>query len=227
MTGQLTTPASQSIASGGGSGTIEVRATGGGDAAMSFHRPGVFACNFGLGSDNNFYFGGWSYGATAYKLWSTRDFGYIPQPNLGFTPVQQAGGAFQAGNKIYIGWDNARLRAQVDGVDLQRFWMDYGTSQSFAGNGYQVFPNGLVFQWGSSVLTADVNGVGYVTFPTAFPTACRLAIVNNGDLNTGPLALMSTGSTSTTQLQVRAMYSYGGIPYGNTTLRFNWMATGQ
>lgn len=37
---------------------------------------------------------------------------------LAFTPVQQGGGANQATNKVYLGWDGARLRAQVDNTDL-------------------------------------------------------------------------------------------------------------
>jgi hypothetical protein len=40
------------------------------------------------------------------------------QANLGFTPVQQSGGAYQQSNKIYIGWDGSQLRAQVDSLDL-------------------------------------------------------------------------------------------------------------
>ncbi|BDD79589.1 hypothetical protein [Burkholderia phage FLC9] len=35
-----------------------------------------------------------------------------------FTPVQQGGGANQGTNKIYLGWDGARLRLQVDSSDL-------------------------------------------------------------------------------------------------------------
>ncbi|MDX5413412.1 MAG: hypothetical protein LPK02_10240 [Rhodobacterales bacterium] len=44
------------------------------------------------------------------------------QGNLGFTPIQQGGGAGQGANKIYIGWDAAggRLRAQVDASDIGR-----------------------------------------------------------------------------------------------------------
>jgi len=45
------------------------------------------------------------------------------QGALGFWPVQQGGGAYQAGSKIYIGWDGGGLRAQVDGTDLGRFYM--------------------------------------------------------------------------------------------------------
>jgi len=134
MTGQITTPGSQAIGYGGGAGTLEVRASGAGDACMSFHRPGAFACNFGLGTDNNFYFGGWSFGATAYRFWTTRDFNYTPQPSLGFTPVQQNGGAYHQGNKIYIGWDGANLRAQVDATDLGKIATE-GRGVGFLSNG--------------------------------------------------------------------------------------------
>lgn len=37
---------------------------------------------------------------------------------LSFTPVQQGGGANQGNNKVFLGWDGARLRLQVDSSDL-------------------------------------------------------------------------------------------------------------
>ena len=40
------------------------------------------------------------------------------QNNLGFTPVQQGGGAHQGSNKVYLGWDGSALRCQVDSTDL-------------------------------------------------------------------------------------------------------------
>jgi hypothetical protein len=40
------------------------------------------------------------------------------QAALGFTPIEQGGGAGQLGNKIRIGWGGAGLKAQVDGTDL-------------------------------------------------------------------------------------------------------------
>lgn len=49
---------------------------------------------------------------TAYDLASTK------QPNLGFMPVQQGGGAGQEGQKIYIGWSPSGLKAQADVLDL-------------------------------------------------------------------------------------------------------------
>ena len=36
---------------------------------------------------------------------------------LGFTPVQQGGGAGQLSNKVYIGWSGSELKAQVDVSD--------------------------------------------------------------------------------------------------------------
>ena len=40
------------------------------------------------------------------------------QAALGFTPVQQGGGANQYASKIYLGWDGGAVRVQVDGSDM-------------------------------------------------------------------------------------------------------------
>lgn len=44
------------------------------------------------------------------------------QASLGYTPVRQGGGANQGTNTIYIGWDGAGLRYQVDSTDRGRLW---------------------------------------------------------------------------------------------------------
>lgn len=49
---------------------------------------------------------------TAYNLARNK------QANLGFTPVQQGGGAGQEEQKIYIGWSPSGLKAQADVLDL-------------------------------------------------------------------------------------------------------------
>jgi hypothetical protein len=49
---------------------LEVYSDNGREAVMSFHRHNVFAGYFGLGTDNNLRYGGWSYGSVCYKLWS-------------------------------------------------------------------------------------------------------------------------------------------------------------
>lgn len=66
----------------GGSSYVEIRApTSTADPFISFHRPGSFACNFGLGNDQNMRFGGWSHGGNYWKLWSERDFTGFPLSN--------------------------------------------------------------------------------------------------------------------------------------------------
>lgn len=48
--------------------------------------------------------------------------GTIPQPDLGFTPVQQGGGTNMGTNKVYIGWrsDSQGIQTQVDVTDTGR-----------------------------------------------------------------------------------------------------------
>ena len=85
MTGTLQTAGSNAtIAGGGGSTALWCMSTGSTDAYMSFHRPGVYAVNFGLASDNNFYYGGWSVGAgSQYVFWTSALCGY-PASNARF-----------------------------------------------------------------------------------------------------------------------------------------------
>jgi hypothetical protein len=56
--------AAVSGSTGGNAGAAgpELFGVGGGAAMMSFHRPGSFACNFGLDVDNVLRIGGWSMG---------------------------------------------------------------------------------------------------------------------------------------------------------------------
>lgn len=46
----------------GGQGGPQIQGQGGGAAMLSFHRPGYYAINFGLGTDNQLRTGGWSRG---------------------------------------------------------------------------------------------------------------------------------------------------------------------
>lgn len=56
--------------------------------------------------------------ASAKAVKTAYDLARSKQPNLGFTPVQQGGGAGQEGQKIYIGWSPSGLKAQADVLDL-------------------------------------------------------------------------------------------------------------
>jgi hypothetical protein len=57
---------------GGGSFMVQ---TQGGEAFVTYHVPGSFACNFGLAANGYFYIGGWSLGSgNLYQMWTSRDF---------------------------------------------------------------------------------------------------------------------------------------------------------
>lgn len=59
--------------------------------------------------------------------------------NLGFTPVQQGGGAGQGANKIYLGWSTTKLRAQVDATD-QGYILTEKQDGGVGGAGYRGLP---------------------------------------------------------------------------------------
>lgn len=69
---------------------------------------------------------GFASGNSVYPYFRHKDNGqvYYLQPQLGFTPVEQGGGAGQASNKIKYGWDNQGrgMRTQVDSTDMGLQW---------------------------------------------------------------------------------------------------------
>ena len=78
------------------------------------------------------------------------------QASLGFTPVQQSGGAGQTTNKIYIGWSASGLKAQVDGSDLGTFVF-----------GGAVVSNGRLAMAGDAAFMAPPVNTFYEPFPGA------------------------------------------------------------
>lgn len=75
------------------------------------------------------------------------------QASLGFTPVQQGGGANQMTNKVKIGWGtDSRLRVTVDSTDLGYFW----TSNNLNPSAYMPFSGGA---FTGMVYTSSINGV--------------------------------------------------------------------
>ncbi|MGN7124373.1 hypothetical protein [Methylorubrum thiocyanatum] len=114
------------------------------DPRIKIDRNGVGGFSFLVHSDNRLYIqkeAGWAYqnnvvsfGADG-SIW-TNQFGDLNsriedrayawaatrQANLGFTPVEQGGGAYMGTNKIRIGWDGpaSACRLQVDNLELER-----------------------------------------------------------------------------------------------------------
>lgn len=94
------------------------------------------------------------------------------QQDLGFTPVQQGGGANQLTNKVKIGWGtDSRLRVTVDATDLGYFWTSSNLNPSsymplsggaFTGMTYTASLNGAMVQgYGNSSLEVrSASGTG-------------------------------------------------------------------
>ncbi len=150
------------------------------------------------------------------------------QANLGFTPVQQGGGAGQeGGNKIYLGWSGQYPLLQVDFLNVGRIWADNEAPRSLAQNGYQKFPGGVILQWGRS--TTSGRGDFRQVFPTTFPNACGAvsAIMDSGSLAPSNAALVNTSNVDQSGFDIRARVissgGYVGDQPGNTAL---WMAIG-
>jgi hypothetical protein len=127
--------------------------------------------------------------------WVTGNF----EPLLGFTPVQQGGGASQGLNKIYLGWDGLELRLQVDATDMGGLASTSWTTANFEpllnftpvqqGGGHGQGTNKIYLGWDSvngnlrlQVDATDMGGLvrlnqinsslyphGYQLFPPVFP----------------------------------------------------------
>ncbi|MEF2073471.1 gp53-like domain-containing protein [Consotaella aegiceratis] len=144
---------------------------------------------------------------------------------LGYTPVQQGGGADQLANKIYLGWTSGNgLKAQVDATDLGKVWIDQQatTALGAAYSGYQKLPSGLILQWGTTTATLDSSGNGVFAYPTTFPTKCIVLLVANGGSPVAGQAFhVSAPAYSTSQ------GSYGVRPNpGAVITRVNFIAIG-
>ncbi|MBZ7920563.1 hypothetical protein LAC81_02020 [Ensifer adhaerens] len=137
---------------------------------------------------------------------------------LGYTPVQQGGGAGQGTNKVYVGWSASGLKAQVDVTDLGKIWTD-----SLAGgapsSGWVKFPSGLILQSGSTVVSTNASADGSISFPSAFPTACTSVVGVGGD-TTVPSTDLKIGALTTTAFNFRAPGA------ASTPVRVNWIAWG-
>lgn len=118
------------------------------------------------------------------------------QDSLGFTPVQQGGGAGQHTNKLFIGWSGSRIKAQVNDTDQGNLvtdeYLGNGTlPASFAslsstgivtrgggiiassqnGNGRWVkYDNGLIQQWSTTANLPPLGAASVINLPISFST---------------------------------------------------------
>ena len=95
---------------------------------------------------------------------------------LGFTPVQQGGGASQGNDKVYIGWDGANPRMQINSTDFGKMalFQDFkqitgGAISSGLGYIYHQSADGTIIQGSAGV---SPTGSDFISFPKKFPTTC-------------------------------------------------------
>jgi hypothetical protein len=99
---------------------------------------------------------------------------------LGFTPVQQGGGAGQGTNKIYFGWQGNDALLQVDGTSFgadwplrsrngAKLWVSFDAAGTIRGS-FNV----------NSITKADL-GVYYINFTNALPDTNYAAVVGGGN----------------------------------------------
>ncbi|MFS0720738.1 gp53-like domain-containing protein [Brevundimonas phoenicis] len=145
-------PVDNTIARGNldfGRGALEVRAkTGDGAAYLTFHRPGQFAAFFGVDTDGELKFGGWSLGEVSYRIWSERN---LRQAN----PAEAAAGV-----------------AHDRFITPSALW---SFAKSIGPNGYQQIPGtDLIIQWGVSN-GSHPEGAVHAALPVAFGGGCLFA----------------------------------------------------
>jgi hypothetical protein len=101
-------------------------------------------------------------------------------------------------------------------------------------SGWQKLPSGLIVQWGTATVGASglVTSGGTVTWPTAFPAACRLALASpGGPANSANGYLPSCGfqsfSTTGGALVCDTLTGGSATPiYFNQTAPVRWIAFG-
>jgi hypothetical protein len=122
------------------------------------------------------------------------------QASLGFTPVQQGGGAGQLSNKLYLGWDGTQIKVQVDSTDFGGIalkstlsganagdvgsyaWLlqpNYSSTGLVEGNTYA--GSGLVY----FAMMSGSNGGVYIGFTGSSPAGTWRSMGFNNDPNGG------------------------------------------
>lgn len=96
---------------------------------------------------------------------------------------------------------------------------DFREAQQLGATGYQVFPGGLIRQWGTA--TTGANGSVEITFPREFPNNC--AAFKCEEIASGPSGIVfshaAPGTTGTTVF-------CSGAGTTNAIKSFDWEAIG-
>ena len=105
-------------------------------------------------------------------------------------------------------------------------------TSSFAKNGYQKLPSGLIIQWGysnvaSTAAGASANNTVTVTYPVAFPNATAQVLAAYDNTSTFVKAIFSTDTFTKTTFQASSFaltYTAATPTYGQRETAFRWIA---
>ncbi|WP_291165446.1 hypothetical protein, partial [Ensifer sp. SSB1] len=138
---------------------------------------------------------------------------------LGFTPVQQGAALAKATIRSISAGEPGLPCGPIDVTDLGKIWTD-----SLAGgapaSGWVKFPNGLILQTDSSVVSTNVSADASITFPTSFPSVCSSVTACIGDATLSATDLKVYASPSTTGFSFRSPRA------PSTSVRVDWFAWG-
>jgi hypothetical protein len=122
----------------GGQGGPQVQSQGSGAAMMSFHRPGAYAINFGLGTDNQLRTGGWSRGGN-YLVVDTGNFNaainrgyYNRETNNGTMVAGQTYGIYTGGGAINMYLPTPANTVQGDTIKVVNLLNSWTAGQPFS-----------------------------------------------------------------------------------------------
>lgn len=165
----------------------------GGPALMTFHRPGSYAAFFGIDTDNQLKFGGWSAGAVANVIWHAANDGsgsgmdsdlldgqhgsYYTDivGRLGYTPLNQASYTAAAilAKLLTVDGSGCALDADtVDGFHASHFARP--TTNSLGATGERIYADGYKKCWGQ--ITVAKNSSATVTLPFTFSSVPRVIV---------------------------------------------------
>jgi hypothetical protein len=110
-------------------------------------------------------------------------------------------------------------------VNLSDTQLNLLDNKSLAASGYQKLPSGLIVQWG---VGTTVDATGSVTFPIAFPTACRsIQITENSAAGWTSINHTVYGVHSRAAAGFSVMsFNWNGTTYVNSAGSFDYIAIG-
>ncbi|QQR69122.1 MAG: hypothetical protein IPI58_00040 [Alphaproteobacteria bacterium] len=130
--------------------------------------------------------------------------------------------ALFTGDQVYLTSTGANW--VVDGGTAQLPY-SYGFLSSKTANGWRLYPDKSIEQWGNGITS---SGFVAVTFPTAFPTAATAFVMTiNGATVNGTWGAVESGGLGTTGVNVySAAFGTAAGGAANSGLAFHWRATG-